>query len=289
MTVWQRWPVWLALIGIGACARSGQRDAARELPPLALAATPASDGPGQVRGLWLWTRGDLPVFESSRRRLPELEAGVFIADFECPKGALALRRGLSPLTAGVSPRALVVRFSDSMQACFAQLDSDALAKSLDKRFTRLLDEVNDTGVHFRELQIDYDAPVSKLADYARLLGYLRAHSLRGVDLWITSIPVHLQQPGYGAALRGIVTGHIIQVFDTGLICSAEEAERLHAAVRAQPLPYRIGYGAFERAGAAPELSHRCWQSRTTLWRADPEFAGIWLFPAGIGDDAAVLP
>src|SRR5450432_497937 len=278
----------LTLIGLTACGSATQPGGTpRELRPRAVTAAPTSGKPDQAQGQWLWTRRDLAIFERSRRRLPELSAGVFIGELECAQGRVALRRGLSPLIAGAAARALVVRLGDSMQACFAELDADDLAKDLDDRFSKLLREANETGVHFRELQLDYDAPVSKLEGYARLLRYLRAHSLNGVELWITSIPSHLERPGYGLALRGVVTGHIIQVFDTGLRCNDQEASRLHAALEAEGLPYRVGYGTFERAGAAPDRSHRCWLSVTRSWHADANFFGFWLFPAGVGDDAAL--
>ena len=288
MLVLKRWAASLTLIGLAACGSAAQPGSTRrEFQPLALAPTPTSVKPDQAQGQWLWTRRDLAIFERSRRRLPELSAGVFIGELVCAQGRVALRRGLSPLLAGAAPRALVVRLADSMQACFAKLAADDLARDLDDRFSKLLHEANDTGVHFRELQLDYDAPVSKLEGYACLLRYLRAHSLKGVELWITSVPSHLEAPGYGTALRGVVTGHIIQVFDTGLRCNDQEASRLHAALEAQGLPYRVGYGTFERAGAAPDRSHRCWLSVTRPWRTDANFAGFWLFPAGVGDDAAL--
>ena len=57
---------------------------------------------------------------------------------------------------------------------------------------------------------------SELPRWASTLGYLSAHALHGVELWITSLPVHVQQGNYSALMRGVVIGHIIQVFDTGL-------------------------------------------------------------------------
>jgi hypothetical protein len=48
------------------------------------------------------------------------------------------------------------------------------------------------------------------------------------------------------------------------------------------MPYRLGYGSFEREGAPPSKSHACWLSLTASWQRQPGASGWWLFPAGIG-------
>jgi hypothetical protein len=171
-----------------------------------------------------------------------------------------------------------VRFED----CFSGCLSDDDLKTLDGAFTQLLLEVRATGASFAELQLDYDAPISKLPRYAQVLGHLKARSLRGLELWITSIPAHVQTRGYGDLLRQHVAGHILQLFDTGLACDATDAAKLKTALLAQRMRYRLGYGSFERAGVPASKSHACWQELTASWRHEPAAAGWWLFPAGIG-------
>ena len=82
-------------------------------------------------------------------------------------------------------------------------------------------------------------------------------------------------------MRGVVTGHIIQVFDTGLSCDATSGQRLRTALQAQGMPYRIGYGTFERKGVSALYSHLCWLGLTESWRGDPGASGFWVFPAGV--------
>jgi len=232
-------------------------------------------------GQWLWTARDREIFERARKGHPELAAAVFIGTIECERGVLRTKRGLSPLSAGNAPRALVVRLSDSVHACVDSQSEGELARGLDERLAALLDDVRASGARFTELQLDYDAPVSKLARWANALTYLNAHSLHGLELWITSLPVHVEQPNYGSLMRGVVAGHIIQLFDTGLRCDAESAQQLRAALQAQGMSYRVGYGTFERKGVSARYSHLCWLGLTHSWRTDPGASGWWLFPAGI--------
>ena len=140
---------------------------------------------------------DRELFERARREHPALQAAVFVGTIACEGNALHTQRGLSPVTAGNAPRALVVRLSDSVHACVEQESDGELGRGLDAQLGEVLAEVRATGARFTELQLDYDVPVSKLPRWASALGYLKAHALRGVELWITSLPVHVEDPRYG--------------------------------------------------------------------------------------------
>jgi hypothetical protein len=233
-----------------------------------------------VAGAWIWTARDRQLFERSRERHPELSASILVGTVGCSAQGLGLRRGLSPASTGAAPRALILRFEDETTRCLVQ-DEAATAQSLDRALEGLLSEVAATGTTFRELQLDYDAPVSKLGHYARLLGYLKQRSLAKTELWITSIPAHVTANDYGDLMRPYVAGHVLQLFDTGLDCSPGRAERLRSALSRQGLAYRLGYGAFERQGAPPARSHACWLELSESLRRAPGAAGFWIFPAGI--------
>jgi hypothetical protein len=268
--------VLLGVLGVAAVAlraRAGAR--AVEVPRAAVSRE-------LTQGQWIWTARDRELFERARQGHPALQAAVFVGTIVCERGVLRTKRGLSPVTAGNAPRALVVRLSDSVNACVETQSDSELGRGLDAQLAALLGEVKATGARFTELQLDYDAPVSKLPRWASALGYLKAHSLRGVELWITSLPVHVADPSYGSLMRGVVTGHIIQVFDTGLSCDAESAQHLRAALQAQGMPYRVGYGTFERKGVSALHAHACWLGFTQSNRRDPGASGWWVFPAGIG-------
>ncbi|HYP87334.1 MAG TPA: DUF3142 domain-containing protein [Polyangiaceae bacterium] len=258
-----------ALVSLATFGRSG---GAATPPPVAAREA--------VTGQWIWTARDRQLFERARVDHPALSAALLIGSFDCDGSKLRMRRGLSPLSVGKNPRALLIRVEDSVNRCLNE-DADRAAQNLDDALAKLLREVKDTGASFSELQLDYDSPVSKLPRYAALLARLKRGSLRDVELWITSIPVHVEQPRYGELMRGLVAGHILQLFDTGLRCEPRRAETLRAALAAQALPYRLGYGAFERLGAPEERSHVCWQELTAAWRRDAGASGFWIFPAGL--------
>lgn len=263
----------LSVAAVALRARAGARD--ERAAPLAVSRE-------RTQGQWLWTARDRELFERARQEHPALQAAVFVGTIECESGALRTKRGLSPVSVGNEPRALVVRLSDSVHACVEKQSEQEFARGLDALLAQLLSDVQASGARFTELQLDYDAPVSKLSRWANALGYLNAHALHGVELWITSLPAHVEQPNYGRLMRGVVTGHIIQVFDTGLRCDDDSGRQLRAALQAQGMPYRLGYGTFERKGVPAQRSHACWLGLTHSWRGDPGASGFWLFPAGIG-------
>ena len=265
----------LAVAAVALRARAG----ARVAPGVPAAVVAVSRE--RAQGQWLWTARDRELFERARTEYSALQAAVFVGTIECEGGGLRTKRGLSPLSAGSEPRALVIRLSDSVHACVEAQSEATFAASLNAQLAQLLSEVRATGARFTELQLDYDAPVSKLARWAGALGYLRAHSLHDTEVWVTSLPAHVEQPNYGSLMRGVVTGHIIQVFDTGLSCDAESGQHLRAALQAQGMPYRVGYGTFERKGVSAQYSHTCWLGLTQSWRSDPGASGWWVFPAGI--------
>ncbi len=115
----------------------------------------------------------------------------------------------------------VIRLDDSFSSWWGALPADSLADSVARRIARLLpliDPSPESGQARRTIQLDYDAPVSRLDDYARLIARLRNPIdgvLRDRPFWVTSLVAHLGDPRYGDRLRPWVDGHIVQLFDTG--------------------------------------------------------------------------
>ncbi|HEY3498884.1 MAG TPA: DUF3142 domain-containing protein, partial [Polyangiaceae bacterium] len=215
-----------------------------------------------MHGQWVWTARDRELHAAARVAAPELQAAVLSGTIECDDRALRTSRGLSPAFSGTDAHALVVRLSDSLHGCVERLATEELGAALDRELERLLAEARATGARFGEVQIDYDAPVAKLARYAEVLGFLRSRSLRDLELWITSLPAHVRVPEYGELFRERVSGHILQLFDTGLRCDVRQAEALRSALAARGVPFRLGLGAFERKGARADASHACWVALT---------------------------
>lgn len=236
-------------------------------PPPAPRPSPRVDFVGQ----WVWTRDDAALYrETARER--DLHAAVFVATVVSERGDLRLRRALSPRTADAT--AVVVRFEDSVHGVWDE--GDDVAERIGELLARLVTEVNVTGSPIDEVQLDYDAPVRRLGAWAAVVRRLSRRELAEVAVWVTSIPAHMEAPGYGELFAGAVAGHILQLFDTGLACRDAEARALARDVERHGLAYRIGLGAFERGSGT---DHGCWFGR---WPelAGPRFEGLWVFPAG---------
>jgi hypothetical protein len=184
-------------------------------------------------------------------------------------GRFADTLGLPPTTDG--PVAVVIRLDDSVNAAW---DADPELRGLDAALGRVVTLVRARPVRPVEMQLDYDVPVRHLRAWAAVLARLRQTTLAGTPLWVTSLVAHLRDPAFGDAMRGVVDGHVLQLFDTGddPLAAAEIATLTARA----GLPFRVGLGAFDRAGAPPN----------TAWFAHAgevcaaTCGGLWIFPAG---------
>ncbi len=232
-------------------------------------------------GQWIWTRADLTRYAESAATHHELEAGVYIGAIHCDaaSGALVARAGLSVTDPQAAAVTAVIRFEDGLDRC--RRASDSLA-----RFDTSLDSVvrvlraRSGAAPVRAVQLDYDAPQRALSAWAGSVRYLSRHALATDSVWITSLIAQLRQPEYGALFRGVVRGHVLQVFDTGEAASpAHVREAIRVAARAG-MPFRLGLGAFERRTARGVTEHRMWFASIPQFAAVRGYAGLWIFPAG---------
>lgn len=249
-------------------------------------ASPPTDRALSV-GQWVWTQADVPHVTELRATRPGAVAGVHVAtvQFDPGKGALTVDLSLSPAVVP-GPVALVIRLDDSVNAAWEA--SPALGDELDAAIGRVVSMARGAVPSFVEVQLDYDVPVRRLAEWARVLGRLRRPgregaapgALAGERLWVTSLVAHLRDPAYGATMGSVVDGHVVQVFDTG-DGATDAAEVGRLAARAG-LPYRLGVGAFERAGSggAPVTAHRAWFDAVEVACPAPLCEALWVFPAG---------
>ncbi len=238
---------------------------------------PSAKAPLQPWGQWVWSDADVRVFEQSRAKLPDLQAAVWIATIEgCADGRLSADLGFSP--SKVASPALLVRLDDDFSVCWNLSDAEVLA-AVDEKLGRLLAMADQAGVHATEIQLDYDSPTSKLPRWATLLAGLRQRSLKGKNVWITSLVAHLQEPSYGDYFRDTVDGHMIQVFDTGdrVGTAADIRKTLDRAA----MPFRLGLGAFERQNHGVAVTeHGRWFSESGPITQSEWYRGTWVFPAG---------
>jgi len=193
---------------------------------------------------------------------------VAIAELEW-NGEVRVRLRLSP-HAVPSPDQLVVRLDDSFHRAPADV-----AAGLDQALARLLSMAGPKLMH-TPIEIDYDAPVSRLALYADWLRRLRAGSLRGRKLWITTLIVHLKDPDFGIRFPEVIDGHVVQLFDTGEPWTLERGKALVGRLADIPIPFALGLGAFDRKGT----DHAAWLRVLPELRTLPTYRGVWVFPAG---------
>lgn len=232
----------------------------------------------RTNGMWIWTRADLPVLERERAHRPDVVPGVLVATLVRDGERLVRNRGLSPARVEAERLSMVVRLDDSVHRLW---DVGDPFPAIDGELTGALHEARATGANITELQLDYDAPSRRLRDWAGVVQRLARSSLRGLPVWITSIPSHLEDPDYGRAFAGAVVGHELQLFDTRLPCSASELARISARLQKHSLAFRLGVSRFERArNGRTTTAHGCWSQLSERLHTLPGYAGTWEFPAG---------
>lgn len=220
-------------------------------------------------GQWVWSRSDLAVLERVRNERPGIGAAVAIAELDWDDGVrVALR--LPPGVAG-TPDLLVVRLADS----FHQAPAERAGAEVGQALARLLAAAGPAFAT-TAIEIDYDAPVSRLPRYADWLRAWRQGALAGRGVWITTLIAHLRDPGFSARVAPLVDGHVLQVFDTGESWTPRRADELIALLARTRLPFALGLGAFDREGT----DHAAWLRLIPRLTTLPDYRGVWVFPAG---------
>lgn len=238
----------------------------------------------QVRatiGQWIWTRTDLARFSESRAQQPGLEAALFIGYIQCDtiSKRLLAHAGLSASEPHAESVPAVIRFEDGLERCRVAASSEAdFAQRLDSAVYLLRRRARS--VPLSAIQLDYDAPRRALGKWAASVEQLQRHALRGDTVWVTSLIAHLRDPSYGALFRGVVRGHVLQVFDTGEPATTTQVDEAVRLARRARIPFRIGLGAFERETRSGRTDHRGWFATVAQFKSIDGFRGVWIFPGG---------
>ncbi len=241
-------------------------------------------------GQWIWTRKDAAIFRDVQNeratimepRFDSLQAGIWVATVVLDDaGHPIARRANSPgiLEQGI-PISLVVRFDDAFHKVWQSTSTADVFDQVGPMLRNLLKETAATGTLVREIQLDYDCPSRRLQQWATVVVRLKKEEFRKLPIWLTSIPVHLQNQQYWEQVRPSIEGHILQLFDTGLACNRSKADELKLSLIRSNVPFRVGLGAFERGETRPETFHDCWARISTTFAQLPGYRGVWVFPAG---------
>ncbi len=232
-------------------------------------------------GQWVWSKRDAELFTSSQATFKDLIPAIWVSTLFFEKGHVRQKLALSPSLVPGVPAAIVVRFDESFHRAWDGNSTAQLAGEIDAKLAELLSLVNTNGAEAKEVQLDYDCPVRRLALWAEVLQKLKAASLQDRNVWITSLVSQLRDPDYGKLFRNATAGHILQVFDTGETPSQQLPESIDALLSQAALPFRLGMGAFERKLPAQKLTeHRLWFATLSVFTQNPYFRGLWVFPGG---------
>jgi hypothetical protein len=169
---------------------------------------------------------------------------------------------------------VVIRVEDDLHAAWDEASDAEIAEGVGDALVRVVLLARKRGP-VDEVQIDHDVPERRLNRWGNVLRGVRPR-LEVRSLWVTSLVAHTRNPDFGPALRGVVDGHIVQVFDTG--DDPKSASEVAEQATEVGLPWRLGLGAFERDVQRP--LHRAWFARAGETCRPPLCDGVWVFPAG---------
>lgn len=251
------------------------------LPAVLLqACSPARRGDRPAIGQWVWSSADAELLREGQRARPGLRSAVWIGSLRRQGDTVVAQLGLSPARVADASSIWVVRLDDSLHPLVDSLDTRELAVRIAPRLTALIEAAERGGTR-HALQLDYDAPVSHLPKWAALVRELRRSAIAGRSVWVTSLLVHVEQARYGAWMRGVADGHVLQLFDTQMSYTAFMRARVERALERAGVPVAIGLGAFERVrSAGRETEHRAWFEWTGAAVRRGLVREVWIFPAG---------
>ncbi len=230
----------------------------------------------------MWTRRDADLFAALRGACPAARAAVCIAEVNVnQQGELGWHRALDPAAVGVGAVTAVIRIADSFHQLFERRRPVKLATLLERTLAPLMAELTRTPDLVRSIQLDHDVGIAHLGAYAEVVQRLAEGIFRGMPLWITSLPSHLDDPDYAARFRAACAGQVLQLFDTDILPSPVTIRRLEEQLTRQVLPIELGVGTFERRRWGGTTEHTVWLSVVPQWMVNhPQISGLWLFPAG---------
>ena len=225
-------------------ARSGSRAVIAAAAPVASAVPGAGTGRLQS-GVYVWQRAWIPANASaladSRGMFSEVR--VLAAQEHSREGWIDARVDLAALAADGRAIRPVIRLDGRLPA----LDADAVAK----RAHDLVAAWRAAGVHADGVEIDFDCPSSRLADYAKLLAAIKPRLPSDATLSITALPTWIGAPGLADVLaqsdEAVLQVHAVSDPRHGLFDAQQAAQWIAAFAKQSAKPFRVALPAYGSA------------------------------------------
>lgn len=154
-----------------------------------------------------------------------------------------------------------------LDGSLTQLDAATILPQI----KRLVTHWRQAGVNLSAIEIDYDAPTSRLSDYQRLLMALRQGLPSDITLSITALPTWLTSPGLRPLLKAVDSSvlqlHSVQAPGQGLFdpTPARRWSRQYALIA--PHPFYLALPAYGSALLSSPGQPDSVESESPLWIA----------------------
>lgn len=205
----------------------------------------APDSNGITSGVYIWQRVWMPAHIQALHDSKTIfsEVRVLAAQDQPGEGWIDVHVDLDALKDDGRAVRPVIRLDGRLPT----LDTNAIAK----RAHNLVDTWRAAGVHADGVEIDFDCPSSRLADYAKLLAAIKPQLPNDATLSITALPAWIGLPGLADALaksdEAVLQVHAVSDPQHGLF-DAKQAEQWIAAFAKQTTkPFRVALPAYGSA------------------------------------------
>ena len=246
----------LSALLLSACGRSSEpADSAtsadaRSAPVIAPVASAratsvAPTGSGLTSSVYVWQRAWMPAnvtaLNDSKAVFSELR--VLAAQQQPGEGWIDARVDLDALKSDGRAVRQVIRIDGRLPT----LDANAIAK----RAHDLVAKWRAAGVHVDGVEVDFDCPSSRLADYAKLLAAIKPQLPNDATLSITALPAWIGAPGLADVLarsdEAVLQVHAVSDPKHGLFDAKQARQWIEAFAKQTNKPFRVALPAYGSA------------------------------------------
>ncbi len=211
--------------------------------PAETSTPPASNG--ITSGVYIWQRAWMPAHLQALHDSKTIfsEVRVLAAQDQPGEGWVDVHVDLGALKDDGRAVRPVIRLDGRLPT----LDADAIAK----RAHDLVATWRAAGVHADGVEIDFDCPSSRLADYARLLAAIKPQLPNDATLSITTLPAWIDAPGLSNVIaksdEAVLQVHAVSDPQHGLFDPKQAGQWIAAFAKQTTKPFRVALPAYGSA------------------------------------------